>query len=138
MDSHGTALGGIDVTAAIIYGERKVLVARRPAGKHLAGYWEFPGGKVELDETPEKCLAREILEELNLEIRVGGFIAKSIHDYGDKRINLMAYEVREYSGDLVLAEHDEIAWVDLAELRTIKLAPADVPLIEPIEQWFSE
>ena len=69
------------VTGAIIIKEKKVLLMRRAPGKAFAGYWEFPGGKVEENETPEQCLMRELKEELNIEARVKQFFCESIYEY---------------------------------------------------------
>lgn len=76
----------VDVTAAVIVKESAVFAAKRSPGKHLAGHWEFPGGKIEPGETPEQCLKRELKEELTIESEIGEFVAESIFDYGNKRI----------------------------------------------------
>lgn len=121
------------VTAAVIQRGGEVLLARREAGSHLAGYWEFPGGKVEKGESPEDCLAREIREELHLEATVGRFIASSLHTYGDREIELLAYEVALADGPIVLNDHDEVRWAPIPELLHHKLAPADVPIAERLQ-----
>lgn len=121
--------GQIDVTAAIIVKDNKIFAARRKSGVHLAGFWEFPGGKLEEGETPEQCLARELLEELNITVRVGRFVGESIYDYGTKVIRLLAYEVEHLSGDFELIDHDEMRWLAKAELDGIDWAPADIPLV---------
>ena len=71
----------IDVTAAIIRKNGKVLIARRARGQHLEGLWEFPGGKIENGETPEACLKRELFEEFGIDVRIGRFIAESCFSY---------------------------------------------------------
>jgi len=83
----------IDVTAAIIVKDHKAFAARRKQGTHLAGYWEFPGGKLEQGEAPEQCLARELQEEFKITTRIGDFVAESIYDYGSKIVRLLAYQV---------------------------------------------
>ena len=118
----------IEVTAAIIRRGERVLVARRAEGKHLAGYWEFPGGKVEKGESPEACLARELEEEFGIAVEVGNFVAENVHDYGDKIVRLLAYEVVHISGEFRLNDHDAIDWHPATQLQSIQLAPADVEI----------
>ncbi|MBQ0794429.1 (deoxy)nucleoside triphosphate pyrophosphohydrolase [Zhongshania sp.] len=120
----------LDVTAAIIVKDSKVFAARRKLGKHLAGYWEFPGGKLEEGETPELCLARELREELNITTRVGIFVGENIYDYGTKVVHLMAYQVEYLAGDFTLIDHDEMRWLSFDELNSVQWAPADIPLVE--------
>ena len=124
----------ITVTAAVIEKDAKIFAARRGPGKHLEGFWEFPGGKLEPDETPEQCLARELAEEFGIESRVGKFIGESIFDYGEKIIRLIAYQVEHLAGDFQLEDHDEIRWLSHKELDDIMWAPADVPLLEPVKK----
>ena len=120
----------IDVTAAIIVKNEKVLAARRRPGIHLAGYWEFPGGKVKDGEAPEDCLARELQEEFQISTKVGPFFGENQYDYGSKAVHLMAYWVKHLSGKFQLIDHDEIRWLTLDELNIVEWAPADIPLVE--------
>ena len=120
----------IDVIAAIIVKNGKIFVARRKAGVHLAGFWEFPGGKLELGETPQQCLARELKEEFTITARIGVFVGESIHDYGTKIVRLMAYQVEHQAGDFELIDHDEMCWLSLDELNSVEWAPADIPLVK--------
>jgi mutator protein MutT len=120
----------IDVTAAIIVKDHKVFAARRKVGAHLAGFWEFPGGKLEAGETHEQCLARELHEEFQIVTRVGAYVGESIYDYSSKVVRLMAYEVEHLSGDFELIDHDELRWLALDELDGVEWAPADIPLVE--------
>jgi mutator protein MutT len=128
----------ITVTAAVIKRDDQILAARRAKGKHLAGFWEFPGGKLEPNETPEQCLARELAEEFGIETRVGDFIGESIHDYGEKVIRLIAYEVAHLKGEFKLIDHDELKWLSLGDLHEIEWAPADIPLLEPVKRLFKD
>jgi len=120
----------IDVTAAIIVKNGKVFAARRKSGIHLAGFWEFPGGKLESGETPEQCLSRELQEEFSITTRVGAFIGESVFDYGTKVVRLMAYQVEHMAGDFELIDHDQSRWLALDELNSVEWAPADIPLVE--------
>ncbi|MEH6519292.1 MAG: NUDIX domain-containing protein [Halioglobus sp.] len=120
----------INVTAAIIVKDGKVLAARRGPGKHLEGYWEFPGGKLEENETPEECLERELTEELSISSRVGIYIGESIYDYGQKVVRLLAYEVEHLDGEFELIDHDAMCWLGLDDLDSVEWAPADIPLVE--------
>jgi len=120
----------IDVIAAIIIKDNKVFSARRKVGKHLAGYWEFPGGKLEAHESHEQCLTRELQEEFQITTRVGAFVGESIYDYGLKTVRLFAYEVEHMAGEFVLIDHDTLCWLGLNELDRIQWAPADISLVE--------
>jgi mutator protein MutT len=123
----------IDVTAAVIVKGGKVLAARRGPGKHLEGYWEFPGGKLEENETPEECLERELTEEFSISSRVGAYIGESVYDYGEKVVRLLAYEVEHTAGNFELVDHDELRWLEINQLADVKWAPADIPLVEHYE-----
>jgi 8-oxo-dGTP diphosphatase len=123
-----------DVTAAIIILEDKVLLTRRSPGEKHAGWWEFPGGKVESGESPETCLRRELLEELEIETAIGDKLTESIHTYETGAIRLLAYPATILSGSLQLHVHDEYQWVSVAELLNFKLLPADVPIAEFLQK----
>jgi 8-oxo-dGTP diphosphatase len=118
------------VTAAIIVKEDRVLLARRPKFSHLAGLWEFPGGKVENGESPALCLQRELAEELEIRIYIDSVrrFDESYYEYGSKRVFLMGLTVGKFKGEPKPLEHAELAWVETKELELLPLAPADVPL----------
>lgn len=120
----------IEVTAAIIEQEGKVLLARRKVGQHLAGFWEFPGGKIEKNESPQACLKRELQEEFDVETKIHDFVTESIFDYPNKTVKLMAFRVQLMGGDFALHAHDEICWVLPSQLMDYKLAPADIPIAQ--------
>jgi len=118
------------VTAAIIEKEGKILLAQRKEGQHLAGLWEFPGGKIEAGESPEACLKRELQEELGLETVIGQQIADTIHHYPNKTVRLLSFRVRIQSGKPCLHAHQQFAWVMPALVPSYPLAPADIPIID--------
>lgn len=120
----------IRVTAAIIRRPGQILLARRQRGDHLAGHWEFPGGKIEGGETPEQCLARELEEEFGVGAAVGRFVASSRHAYDTREIELLVYEAELEPGEWNLDSHDETRWVATRDLLTYDLAPADIPIAE--------
>jgi len=122
----------IPVTAAIIKKNGKILIARRKNSLCGNPGWEFPGGKVEPGETSQQCLAREIKEEFSVEIKVGKFVAESKHKIKNKTIRLTAFEAVVLSGIITPAEHEEIAFVNPAELLNYDLLPADVPIAKKV------
>jgi mutator protein MutT len=124
----------IDVTAGILRKDDSILIARRGKGRHLEGFWEFPGGKLEVNETPTECLERELLEEFGIQAQVGKYLGESIYDYGDKCVRLLAYEVWQWSGDLILSDHDLLEWIEPKDAINWRIAPADVPLLKFIDK----
>ena len=124
----------IDVTAAILIENGRVLIARRRPGASQAGMWEFPGGKVRPGESPAQCLKREILEELGIEIAVDEFFGESVYAYEDKTIRLLAYRVRAEGGEVSRNDHAELAWVAIADLGRYRFCPADVPFTEKLRK----
>lgn len=120
----------IDVAAAVILSGNRVFTARRRPGMHLAGYWEFPGGKVEHGETPEQCLRRELREEFGVTTRIGDFLGESLYDYGAKKVRLLAYHTEHITGDFQLIDHDDVRWLAIDELASVAWAPADIPFLE--------
>jgi 8-oxo-dGTP diphosphatase len=116
------------VAAALIHNDR-LLVARRGPQQSQAGLWELPGGKVELGETDQQALTREIAEELGLEIEAHEILGENRHDYGAKVVVLVAIRASLIAGDLVLREHSEARWAQADDLDGLEWAPADVPLL---------
>ena len=127
----------INVAAGIIVENNKVLAARRKPGLHLAGFWEFPGGKIEQGESPEQCLERELREKFGVGTQVTDYIGENIHSYDDKTIRLIAYQVEHLSGDFQLRDHDKIQWVAIPELDSLVWAEADIPLISQFKSKVS-
>lgn len=115
----------IDVVAALLRDGDRVLIVRRGPGETGAGFWEFPGGKVDPGETHQQALAREIFEELNLEIKVGAPVADDVYAYPQKTIHLFLYEAVRVSGEIRLLEHDAQEWVHPERLDPEILSYAD-------------
>lgn len=119
------------VVCALIERGGRVLAAQRPAGKAQARLWEFPGGKIEPDETPAAALVREIREELQVEIAVGERLPDAVHDYGKFAITLVPFRASLRDGvEPHPAEHEALRWCAPEELRALDWAPADVPIVE--------
>jgi 8-oxo-dGTP diphosphatase len=119
----------IEVTAAIIEEGDKFLIARRAKGKHLSGFWEFPGGKIEEGETAEACLHRELNEEFQINVFIDSYVGESYYNYPSKKINLKAFTCKITSGEIKLIDHDKVEWITIEEINKYKFAPADLPLI---------
>jgi 8-oxo-dGTP diphosphatase len=120
------------VTAAIIREKGKVLIAQRMRNSLFGLKWEFPGGKVEGDESPEECLRRELKEELGIETENLGLFTTTKYSYKDFDVELLFYNVRRVSGDLQLNSHERLAWVGIDELQDYDFVEADIPIIKKI------
>ena len=119
------------VAAALIDAQGRVLIARRPPGKALAGLWEFPGGKVEPGESPEAALIRELKEELDVTVAADALepIAFASHAYPDFHLLMPFYAVRRWTGAPLALDHDALEWAPAASLRDYPMPPADAPLL---------
>ncbi len=124
------------VAAALIDHRSRILVQKRPAGKSMAGLWEFPGGKVEAGETPETALARELKEELDIAVNPSGMIpiVFASEPLGEKHLILLLYICRQWVGELCSMEKNQIQWVSIEEMRKLDMPPADLPLIDRLER----
>ncbi len=122
----------IDVTAAILVKDGKVLIAQRKPDDKQPGKWEFPGGKIEVCESARECLKREMLEEFGIEVRVGKFLGESIHHYPHGSIRLLAYLAEWRAGDLTLKDHADYAWAQCDRLNDFDFAPADLPFVRKL------
>ena len=110
----------------------EIFIAKRKLGQHLESMWEFPGGKIEVDETGEECLARELEEEFGIGAIVRSFFMESIYHYERGAIRLLAYFVDDIVGTFVPTVHEEIKWVEISQLLNYDLAPADIPIAEAL------
>jgi 8-oxo-dGTP diphosphatase len=117
--------------AALVDARGRVLIARRPAGKSLAGLWELPGGTVEPGESPEAALVRELKEELDVTVVEDALepIAFASHAYPDFHLLMPLYAVRRWIGAPRPLEHDAIEWAPPAALKDYPMPPADAPLL---------
>lgn len=122
----------IQVTAAVIIRDGKVLVARRNQGVHLGGKWEFPCGKLEPNETMAGSLKRGLKEEFSIEVAVDSFICMNKHSYSFGELELFAYRVHIISGDFKLKEHVEIRWILPSELLSYDFAEAHIPVCKRV------
>jgi 8-oxo-dGTP diphosphatase len=123
----------IDVVGAVIVSEGLVLCAQRGPGGHLAGLWEFPGGKIEAGESPSEALQREIREELGCVVLVGKQVISTTHEYDFGTVVLTTFYCRLSDGNPVPSEHQEIVWLLPDQLESLNWAPADVPAINAIK-----
>lgn len=116
---------------ALIDADGRVLIAQRPAGRPMAGLWEFPGGKVEASERPEQSLIRELKEELGIVVREECLapLTFASHAYSDFHLLMPLYVCRRWEGTAVAQEGQKLAWVRPNRLREYEMPPADVPLI---------
>ena len=122
----------IPVVTGLLRKGDKILVGQRPVGHTLAGHWEFPGGKIERNESPEVALARELQEELGIEAEVGKLMLASTHSYGDTGIVILFYEVLFWKGEPKAVHHMELKWVEPGELKSLTLPDANRKIIDRI------
>lgn len=122
----------IDVTCAIILFGEKILVTQRSEKMKLPLKWEFPGGKLEKNESEAECIKREILEEINIEIEIVEKLSNSIFDYGSFKINLIPFIANYIKGEIKLLEHSSYKLLNKTELLDLDWAEADLPIVEEL------
>jgi mutator protein MutT len=119
----------VEVAAGLIFRDNRLLLAQRPEGAHLAGLWEFPGGKREPGETWEHCLQRELREELGVGVAVGECVLEQTHDYPARRVVLRFFRCRLTEGEPSGLDRQALAWVTPGELTNHTFPPADEALV---------
>ncbi len=122
----------VKVVCGIIWQEGKVFIARRKPEKSLGGFWEFPGGKIEVAEDAKQALIRELKEELKMNVLVGELFGEHIYPYDTFNIHLIAYECTFVDAEFHLTDHDQYEFVAPQVLSEFRLAPADLYFMEKL------
>ncbi|WP_407332596.1 (deoxy)nucleoside triphosphate pyrophosphohydrolase [Enterovibrio sp. 27052020O] len=125
------------VAGVIKNGDRVLITQRHDQGDEL-GLWEFPGGKVEAGETDQEALARELNEELDVEVAVGGFLLETLYHYPNKSILLRSYLCESFVGDITLHCHQAMAWVSFNALSQYTFSGADQPLVKYLQETYQK
>ncbi len=132
-DQRPTTSDHLVVTAAVVDIDGRLLVTCRQKGVHLEGFWEFPGGKCDRDESLKECLARELLEELDVAVRIGEELFTTTHTYPDRSVELHFFRC-ELLGEPRPQLGQEMRWVTRQELAALAFPPADAELIKILTQ----
>lgn len=119
----------IEVVAALIWDDDKFLICQRPANKARPLLWEFVGGKVEPDETPEQALVRECKEELAITLAVRDVFVDVVHSYPDITVHLTLYNAEITEGTPQLLEHNDIRWISVDDIPNFEFCPADEEIL---------
>ena len=132
LGGYSMTIGGfmVRVVAAVVFRDGLVMVVRRGPSVRMAGLWEFPGGKVEEGEDDRTALARELMEELSIVVKVGACLGENIHVEDRGPFCLVAYRATVVSGEPVLSDHDAISWCEPGALLQFDWAPADLPFVQ--------
>lgn len=126
------------VAGVLIDADGRVLLAQRPLGKHLAGCWEFPGGKLESDETPVQALSRELHEEIGIDVASTKFVHRLRWTYPEQSLLLEALRVTAWRGEPHPREGQKLRWLALADVDAQSLAPADRPILDVLRESASD
>ena len=122
----------IEVAAGLINQDGRYLIARRKSGVHLAGLWEFPGGKMEIGKTEQECLKRELLEELGTSVEVGNYVCSSFFLHNNDQVEMRAFFMHIFTEPFILYEHQQIKWVKKEEVLLYEFPDPDIPIIQAI------
>jgi 8-oxo-dGTP diphosphatase len=122
----------IPVVTGLIQKEGKILMGKRPSGNSLAGQWEFPGGKIELGESPEQALKRELREELDIDAEIGALRLSNSHTYGEKAVILLFFDVLYWKGEPKRMHHSELLWVLPKDIQVLDIPPANRKILDRI------
>ena len=129
------AVAPLRVVAGIVWRGDRYLAVKRPEDKHMAGYWEFPGGKIEAGETPEQALTRELLEELGIRVARSRPWRVSVHRYPDLHVHVFFHMVDAFQGEPVPREGQSMSWVTPAE-NALPFLPADLGVVAELAAMF--
>ena len=123
----------IDVAAGLVFHQGKLLITQRRLKDHLGGFWEFPGGKVESGETFERCLIRELKEELGIEVKVGDEIEDITHSYPEKTVRLKFFKCQLLAGKAEPYHCHALTWISREDLSRFEFPAADAKLLQLLE-----
>ena len=124
----------VEVVAAIIHLHGRILATQRGYGEHK-GMWEFPGGKMEMGETEEEAIVREIREELNVEIRVERKVCTVEYDYPNFHLTMHCHWCSIEQGKQVLNEHQSASWLEKSEWESVEWLPADIEVVKELQKY---
>ena len=125
------------VVGIIPNAQKEILIAQRPVQKSYSGYWEFPGGKKELDETPYETLVREFKEELNIEVVAANPWRQMEYQYPERTIFLDIWIITEFKGEIQSLENQDFQWVSLSKLDNIHFLPANKLILDDVAEFIN-
>jgi mutator protein MutT len=124
----------IEVAAAIIWHQERILISQRDTDSHLSGYWEFPGGKRKAWESFDECLVREIHEELNINVEIRNLLETIIYEYPEKKVTLKFFCCRYLGGEPMALGCRQFRWVSPLDLVHFQFPPADEPIVRRLTE----
>jgi len=124
----------IQVVAGILQRENRILIAQRPPGKPYSGFWEFPGGKIEQNESGEHALRRELYEELGIEVSNAKLLFHHEYTYPDKMVHLQVWYVLHFSGEPHSKENQALNWVTFAEMGQLNLLEGNGSIVDKLQK----